>query len=296
MTLQTIFRKCRLLAFGAALLPGLVLAGFAQRGNVRPVGKRMVYKTVDGRSLSLYVLEPTRPSATRHPAIIFFHGGGWVKGSPNQFNPQAKYLAARGMVAIQVEYRLISGHATPQICVEDAKSSVRWVREHAKQLHINPNKLVEAGGSAGGYLAAFATMAPGWNAPSDNLKVSPKADLLVLFNPVIDNSRSGFGYERFGAEYKRYSPFFYVTPRTPPTLIQSGSDDRLIHAPVLETYKTKMEQAGVPCKLILYKGAHHGFFNREPYLTQTTKAMARFLRKYNYLEKNPDASQGNSTK
>lgn len=250
----------------------------------KPLGKALVYKKVDGKMLHLYVLEPQQGSEKEKPAIIFFHGGGWVAGQAGQFNVQAHEAVEGGMVAIEVEYRLLKDpHASPKICVEDAKSAVRWVREHAKKLGVDPNRIVEAGGSAGGYLAAFATMVPGWNDPHDDRSVSSKADLLILYNPVIDNSPSGYGYERFGAEYKRYSPYFYGTPRTPPMLIMSGTNDKLIHAAALKTFRDRLEDAGVPCKLILYPGAGHGFFNYAPHLKETTEAMLDFLRHYKYL-------------
>lgn len=250
----------------------------------KPLGKPFLYKTVDGKKLYLYVLEPRQSTAKPEPAIIFFHGGGWVAGHAGQFNPQAEHLANRGMVAIEVQYRLLKGKSTPQICVEDAKSAVRWVREHSAELGVNPNKIAEAGGSAGGYMAAFATMVPGWNDPKDNLSISPKADLLVLYNPVIDNSPSGFGYKRFGKDYKRYSPYFYTSPLTPPTLIMSGTNDKLIHADVLKEFRNTLEEAGVPCKLILFPGAGHGFFNYQPHLRETTEDLTSFLEKYKYLK------------
>lgn len=275
------------------MLSGILFASFASAASAgnwqgklwgkKPLGKSYLYKTVDGKKLYLYVLEPKRSTAKPRSAIIFFHGGGWVAGRAGQFNPQAEHLANRGMVAIEVQYRLLKGQATPQICVEDAKSAVRWVREHSAELAVNPNKIAEAGGSAGGYMAAFATMVPGWNDPHDDLSVSPKANLLVLYNPVIDNSPQGFGYKRFGKSYKRYSPYFYASPLTPPTLIMSGTDDKLIHANVLKAFRNKLEDAGVPCKLILYAGAGHGFFNYEPHLRQTTEALTSFLEKYKYL-------------
>jgi acetyl esterase/lipase len=263
---------------------------FAQKWQTKlwgkkPLGKAYVYKSVDGQNLHLYVLEPKQGSATAKPAIIFFHGGGWVAGHAGQFNVQAQQVAEGGMVAIEVQYRLLGKdqHASPKICVEDAKSAVRWIREHAGELGVDPNRIVESGGSAGGYLAAFASMVPGWNDPHDDLSVSSKADLLVLYNPVIDNSPSGFGYKRFGAEYKRYSPYFYVTPLTPPMLIMSGTNDKLIHEAVLKTFRDKLQEAGVPCDLILYPGVGHGFFNYPPHLKETTEAMLAFLRKYKYL-------------
>lgn len=283
------------------MLFGVMIFSFAASGYAenwqgklwgkKPLGKSYVYKTVDGKKLHLYVLEPKQQASQPRPAIIFFHGGGWVAGQAGQFNFQAEHLVGGGMISIEVEYRLLKGQASPQICVEDAKSAVRWIREHSAELGVNPDKIVEAGGSAGGYLAAFATMVPGWNDPKDDLKVSPKANLLVLYNPVIDNSPQGFGYKRFGDSYKRYSPYFYASPLTPSMLIMSGMDDKLIHADVLRSFQRKLEDAGVPCELILYPDAGHGFFNYPPHLNETTRALMSFLEKHKYL-KGPKAVGG----
>ena len=92
------------------------------------------------------------------------------------------------MVAIDVEYRLIPkppAMDSPRICVEDAKSAFRWVREHAEQLQVDPNKIVGSGGSAGGYLAGAAALLPVWDDPKDDLSVSAKPNALVLFFPAI---------------------------------------------------------------------------------------------------------------
>lgn len=268
----------------------LMSVGFAASRHARvssatSLGKSYVYKTVDGKQLHLYVLEPKGSSLKLKPTIIFFHGGGWVHGSAWAFETQAHHLADRGMVAVDVQYRLLTPRSrqSPKICVEDAKSAVRWVREHHNELGVNPNMIVESGGSAGGYLAAFATMVPGWNDPHDDLSVSPKADLLALYNPVIDNSPRGFGYKRFGKSYKRYSPYFYTSRSTPPTLIMSGMDDTLIHPDVLKAFKSKLEASGVPCKLVLYPGAKHGFFNHQPFKNETTAVLTSFLEKYGYV-------------
>ncbi len=74
-----------------------------------PEGKPFVYKTVGERELTLYVTQPIdwKPS-DRRPAIVFYHGGAWVGGQPGQFTEHSKYLASRGMVAVQVQYRLLA--------------------------------------------------------------------------------------------------------------------------------------------------------------------------------------------
>ena len=108
---------------GLALLSGFSMVLAAQTpkpgGNWEqqlpkdPVGKTMVYKTAEGKPLHAYVLEPS-DSAPSHPAIVFFHGGGWRSGSVTQFSKQMTAPAARGMVTIDVEYGLIPKANTTQ--------------------------------------------------------------------------------------------------------------------------------------------------------------------------------------
>ena len=75
--------------------------------------------------------------AKRLPAIVFFHGGGWKGVAATQFNRHREVLAKLGMVAIQVEYRPVTGNKDlPIPCLEDTKSALRWVRSHARELGI----------------------------------------------------------------------------------------------------------------------------------------------------------------
>jgi len=255
-----------------------------ERGSkVPPVGKRYQYKEVGGKPLYLYVSSPS--DTADHPAILFFHGGGWTAGNVSQFNQQSAYLASRGMVAVQVDYRLISKTVpeTPQVCVEDAKSAMRWVRSHAKELHVMPDKIAAGGGSAGGYMAAFLGMVPGWDDPADDLKISAKADALVLMNPVIDIAPPNMVNKRFGPDYKKVAPMEYVSASTPPMIIQNGSADKLVPPQSIRDFQKVVKAAGVQCELITYDGQPHGFFTSEPYTTLTTKALVHFLESIGYL-------------
>src|ERR1700722_11658390 len=119
-----------------------------------PVGTEYIYKTVDARTMRLWVLAPAGHTVQDHtPAIVFYHGGGYVGGAPSSFNRQATYLAGRGMVAVQVDYR----------------------RSHAVQLGIDPNRIAAAGGSAGGQLAAFLGLVDGVvDDPGDDPTISVK--------------------------------------------------------------------------------------------------------------------------
>ena len=109
----------------------------------------MAQEESTGKPLRLYVDSPQGSAAAR-PAIVFFHGGGWRGFKATQFNHQAEYFASRGMVAIQVEYRRVGDvpKEAPVTCVQDTKSSMRWVRAHARELGIDPNRIAASGGSA----------------------------------------------------------------------------------------------------------------------------------------------------
>jgi acetyl esterase/lipase len=266
----------------------LLFAQVKPQEPIQPPGTRMEYKQVDGKALSLWITEPkdvgAEDAAPLRAAVVLFHGGGWTGGTPALLAPQAKVVAQHGAVGILVQYRFIPDRKQePRICVEDSKSAIRWVRAHAKELKIDPNRIVAAGGSAGGYDAAYATMAPGWDDPGDDLAISPAGNAMVLWNPVIDTSESGYSHETFGDDASKRSPMTYLSKSTPPMLIQAGADDVWIHKDVLHAFQAKAKSLGVRCEVIIYDGQKHGFFNREPFLSQTNDAMIRFLASLGYV-------------
>ena len=254
-------------------------------------GQPLVYKEVGNRKLHLYVVKPAHWKPTDHrPAMVFIHGGGWVAGTVRQFNFQSRYLASRGMVCVQVEYRLLkrSTSTPPTICCEDAKSAMRYVRSHARELGIDPNRIGAAGGSAGGQLAAFTALVPGQNDPRDNLSVSPKPDALVLFFPVLDNGpHGGWGNWRVGDRVKEFSPAANVTSNAPPTIIFLGTKDKLIPVSTIKRFQKHMQDCGVRCEVHLYAGQGHGFANYEPYRTDTLIVADKFLESLGWLQGPP---------
>lgn len=259
------------------------------------ISETQVYKNAGDRDLHLSIEKPLAwKSSDRRPAIVFFFGGGWVGGKATQFQSQSEYLATRGLVGVRVEYRVIprGDKGPPIVCCQDAKSAMRWVRAHAAELGVDPQRIVAAGGSAGGHLAAFASIVDGLDDPADDLRISPKANALVLFNPVFDNGPDGgWGKERVGDRYKEFSPAHNITPAAPPTLVFLGSNDELISVEVLERVKKQMVQAGVRCETHVYEGQPHGFFNREPYKTTTLVETDRFLTSLGWLAGEPTLKQ-----
>lgn len=271
---------------GFALITGR--AGAAQ--PEAPAGEPRAYKEVEGRELRLWIIKPEGWKASdRRPAAVFFHGGGWTGGRPGQFEPQARYLATRGMVCALVEYRLLDkgGVEPPVVCCRDAKSAMRWVRSHARELGIDPGRIAAGGGSAGGHLAAFAGMVGGQDDPADDASVSARPDALILFNPVFDNGPGGWGYARVKDRYKEFSPAHNVSKDDPPAIVFLGSEDRLVPVKALEDFRAKMQKESVRCEAFVYEGQPHGFFNREPWASKTLIEADRFLGSLGWLDGPP---------
>jgi acetyl esterase/lipase len=199
------------------------------------------------------------------------------------------------MVCVQVEYRLIAkgDKGAPIDCVYDAKSAMRWVRGHAGELGIDPKRIGAGGGSAGGHLAAFVGMVEGLDDPQDDVKISPKANALVLFNPVFDNGpEQGWGHARVGERFKEFSPAHNISADDPPAIIFLGTQDKLIPVAVVERFKANMEKAGVRCEAIFYEGQGHGFFNpgkggKMQFYYETLLATDKFLASLGWLKGEP---------
>ncbi len=214
---------------------------------------------------------------------------GWVGGNPDQFRPQSEYLASRGMVGFRVTYRVIprGDSGPPVVCVQDARSAIRWVRAHATELGVDPRRIASAGGSAGGHLAAATAMLSGPNDPSDDLSISAAPNALILFNPVYDNGPGEWGHARVGERYRDFSPAHNIRPGAPPTIVFLGTSDSLIPVATARRFQDTMRGVGTRSELYLYEGQAHGFFNREPYRTRTLLETDRFLASLGWLSGDP---------
>ena len=264
-----------------------------------PEARAEIYKTVGDTKLQLYIFTPKDHAATnRRPAVVFFFGGGWAQGSPQQFEKHCQYLASRGLVAITADYRVSSRHGVKVAqCVSDARSAIRWVRANAARLGIDPKRIVAAGGSAGGHLAACTAVLKGFDEAGEDKAVSAVPDALVLFNPALvlapieGRSLAGleekFTVERMGAEPAQLSPAHHVKAGAPPTIIFHGRADTTVPFATAEAFAGKMNAAGNRCELVGFADQRHGFFNygREGnrFFLETLKRMDEFLVSLGYL-------------
>ena len=291
--------NCRLRAVSVACFCLLGPAFLSVSAAESPAGTAHVYKRVGPRELKLFVVSPPDAKPTdRRPALVLFHGGGWTGGAPTQFNTQSTYLASRGLVCVQVEYRLLdkSDKAPPLVCIQDAKSAMRWVRAHAAELGIDPTRIGAGGGSAGGHLAAFVGLVEGQDDPADDLAVPSRAAALVLFNPVFDNGPvGGWGQARVGGRVKEFSPAHNISSDDPPAIVFLGRKDNLIPVATLERFQAAMKAAGVRCDTFYYDDQPHGFFNQDPSKTRTLIEADKFLASLGWLSGPPTAPEPNPT-
>ena len=277
----------------AAMSAGQVQAKDTQAGE-------FVYKTVGKRELKIYVDYPADwKAADRRGVIVFFFGGGWTGGSVKQFEVQAAYFASRGLVAARADYRVKGrDRVTPDKCVEDAGSAVRWIRKNAGTLGVDPAKLIASGGSAGGHLAACTMIAKSVDDPKDDLTISTIPTAMVLFNPVL-NMADKRVISRLGKAKplaRKISPIIHLDKKTPPALIMFGTGDGLkIHG---DEYWAKAGKLGVRADEYLAEGQSHGFFNRSPWRERTLVVADKFLASLGLLKGEPTvkapASQPNA--
>ncbi len=286
-----------LLLIGSCLAPLQAQQKKADLKSYPPViadAKAMTYKKVGDVELKLWVFSP-KEQTTPKPAILFFFGGGWTSGTPTQFERHCRHFAERGMVAITVDYRVASRHRVkPAQCVADAKSAVRWVREHAAELKIDPDKIVVSGGSAGGHLAASTATLPGLDEAGESTKTSCVPNALILFNPcVVTAPKEGVDLKGFasnttaekaGCDPVAISPLHHVKAGLPATLILHGKADTTVPYVTVEAFTKAMTAAGNQCQLIGYADQPHGFFNQAKY-QETLQAADDFLVKQGYLPK-----------
>jgi acetyl esterase len=232
------------------------------RGSRRGLWKDIVYARPAGRDLLMdgYIPEGNGP----FPAAIIVHGGGWEAGDKVTYvSPIFEPLARSRIAWFSMDYRL-----TPYVHVpdqlEDVRSAIRFVRQHAERFHIDPKRVALIGESASGHLVAQVVSEP---CPDC------EAQAAVSFYGVYDltNWSHGEEWQRQTLERilgdvpaetaARYSPIEHVTTSLPPMLLIQGTEDELYKG-TLE-YAARLRKTGAHFELVLLEGAPHGMENWE---------------------------------
>ncbi|HAI13958.1 MAG TPA: alpha/beta hydrolase [Phycisphaerales bacterium] len=223
-----------------------------------------IYRTVDGHELKLHIYYPKDWKASdKRPALLCYHGGGWVKGTPGHFGKQSQYFSKRGMVTMCFQYRLLKTNAKNVAdCLSDSKAAYQWAVDNAQALGVDTSKIVLMGGSAGGHLAAAVALCANPETNSSSLATRPYA--MVLYNPVLDVPEfvGNKGYATQGLDDATLvSPMHHLSKDAPPTLVLHGTADPVVPFATAQKFVDGLKALGVNANLISYEGRKHGFFN-----------------------------------
>ncbi|HWL45102.1 MAG TPA: alpha/beta hydrolase [Ilumatobacter sp.] len=233
--------------------------------------------TVDGQSLGVWGFAGA--DGEQRPGVVLLHGGGWKVGHPTAIMPLAASIAAHGIVALAVEYRLLGVAAWPAQ-LDDARRAVAWARGEAASLGIDASRLAVAGGSAGGQLAALVALAAGDPDPTRH-----RVAAAVLYNPVVDLRTIRGRGPLVGTEaaddpnaIAAASPIDHVNAQAPPICTRVGDRDETTPAEGCAAFHRALDAAGVPNELEVVQGAGHGLPVNDP--EGCADATARFLERH----------------
>lgn len=254
-----------------------------------------IYKTRGLKRLELTVFQPAnRETDKKLPAIIFFHGGGLRERRIWEFRPLSKYLVDSGMVAVVATYTVKRHGRTIYESIADAKSAIRWIREHADEFGIDEELIAAGGGSAGGYLAACTALIKVYDEKYEDFSISSVPNALVLFSPRL--VIPGIGAPPLTKKELRYnngrnlediSPVHNVFQGAPPTIIFQGTADEAVSLQEAQWFCEEMKNNGNSCKVYLYEGRQHGFHNyfsgTNPDFLSTMETTVKFLSKLGYI-------------
>lgn len=252
-------------------------------------GKEYVYKQSGGqnRVMEIYFPKDHDPKTNKVPGVILFHGGGWSGGTLSQFRHACAYLASRGLVTATVQYRMLSqaeakqlppGETRKRVCITDAKSAIRWFKQHAESLGVDPSKIITGGGSAGGHIAVLATVNPGLNDPADPKEIDTSVVAYLLFNPAFQQNDD---------QDKEVDVLRFLKKEMAPAIVFFGTKDSA-WKPGWDTAYAKLKHLGNTTTLErLAEDQAHGFFNRDPWRTVTLLEADRFLVKQGLLKGEP---------
>ena len=243
--------------------------------------KNIVFARPGGIELRLDLIFREQRDAVPAPVIVWVHGGGWNNHDLDRnYRPEVELLrlAAKGYVIACIDYRL-SDQAPFPAHIQDCKCAIRWLRAHAAEWNLDPERIGVWGESAGGHLVNLLGIAEDvpefegdggwqeysshvnavctWYSPADFMRIAAHGD------PVIDEMLGFPTPEQRPAALRFASPLTYLHPGIPPFLVMHGTTDELVSPEQSELLYQSLCGAGCQAELFLVEGQGHGFFQGE---------------------------------
>ncbi|MEO5564384.1 MAG: alpha/beta hydrolase [Chitinophagaceae bacterium] len=247
------------------------------------------YKTVDGFPLDIHLFLPGKSSATtKYPAMVYFSGGSWTKGSPEWAFGNCTDYAKKGWVGVSVEYRLADRHGTTAFdAVKDARTAIRWLRQHASEYNIDTNRIVASGNSAGGHLVLSAALSDQWNEKTDDLRYSASPNLLLVYSGVYDmigdGNTSWISKDlKDKNEVKKISPLHLIREGLPPMLLFHGTNDHSVAFETAKSFEEAMKKTNNDFEFHSLEGASHEIWFERRFYSSIDQWRNDFLKKHGY--------------
>lgn len=251
----------------------------------------VTYCTAEPSSQKMDVYFPD--SGGPWPALVYVHGGSWMRGDKSEALMFASGLTAQGYLVVSINYSLYPPARFPAM-IQDVKCAVRSLRAHAGEYNIDSNRIGAFGVSAGGHLVSLlgtSDQSAGWDV-GEYLDQSSRVKAVIAMAPVTDLSRNfpnadieamrhvGFGEDNI----VQASPITHVTSDDPPFLLIHGDRDEVVPYEQSQLMYDRLVQMNVPAQLVIVKNATHSFIAPEgtttPSLVEINEIILDFLAKY----------------
>lgn len=299
-----------LLSVGVTPSPAQALSArewTATVGNHYIVHPDQQYGFQNNIALKLDVWEP-KDSEKPLPTVVYIHGGGWFFGDRTGAFPQLMPYFARGWNVINVEYRM-SGQSLAPAAVEDSVCAMRWVYRNAKQFHVDLDRIIVTGHSAGGHLALMLgvfDVASGLDngCPADAAWGDPPLKVAAVVNwygiSDVNDLLAGEDRKTYAVSWlgnqenvegvaRKVSPITYVRPGLPPIISIHGDTDDVVPYSQSVRLHQALTKAKVKNELVTIPGGKHGSFSDKD-------TLAAYGKVWNFLDANvPGLSLGVKT-
>jgi len=277
-------------AVATGLLP-LIKQDEGPPDDVREL-KDVEYGRVGERALTLDIDLPKQPRGPV-PGLIFIHGGAWKGGERTIYHYYTRRFAQRGYAAATVSYRL-SGEAPYPAAVHDVKCAVRWMRAHAAEYGIDPDRLAAIGGSAGGHLAMMIGYCDAPHLEGDAGHAGVRSDVAAVVNfygPVDLTTEMGqkasvvqkflaTSYDQDPKRYEEASPLSHLDANDPPTLIVHGTLDDVVPVDQADLLAKRLGELGVAHEYARMEGWPHTLDAAQPANDYCQQRMLRFFEEH----------------